>query len=90
MYIYICMNPCQPYPAAFVNHFIENIASKKCITKAIFPMKCKTKALYEMTLFTLRTKNSLYWLTMKWSTIKWVPKLPCHEAALILYNRQCL
>ena len=70
MYIYICMNPCQPYPAAFVNHFIENIASKKCITKAIFPMKCKTKALYEMTLFTLRTKHSLYWLTKKWSTIK--------------------
>ena len=83
-------NPCQPYPAALVNHVIKNIASKKCITKPISPMKCKTNASYEMTLFTLRTKNSLYWLTKKCSTIKWDPKLPCHEVALILYNMQCL
>ena len=86
------MNPCQPYPAGVVNHFIKNIASKECITKPIFPMKCKTKTLYEieMNLFTSRTKNSRYWFTKKWPTIKWDPKLPCHEVALVLYIRQCL
>ena len=47
IYIYISSIPmaknCQPYPAAFAIHFLEKIASEKCITKAIFSMKCKTQ-----------------------------------------------
>ena len=30
-------NPCQPYPAALVNHFIENIASKKMHNPTFLP-----------------------------------------------------